>query len=68
MQMLQQKDKVTILYANDNDGRHVYMNRTHPEHVTPEFTVEDPGVFTIPLVSQDYLSTPNGQLAGIHLR
>ena len=35
MQMLQQKDKVTILYANDYDVRHVYMNRTHPEHVTP---------------------------------
>jgi hypothetical protein len=33
MQMLQEKDKVTILYANDNDVRHVYMNRTHPEHV-----------------------------------
>jgi hypothetical protein len=35
MQMLQQKDKVTILYANDYAVRHVYMNRTHPEHVTP---------------------------------
>ena len=33
MQMLQQKDEVTILYANDYDVRHVYMNRTHPEHV-----------------------------------
>ena len=37
MQMLQQKDKVTILYANDNDARHVYMNRTHPGHVTPSW-------------------------------
>jgi hypothetical protein len=35
MQMLQQKDKVTILYANDYAVRHVYLNRTHPEHVTP---------------------------------
>jgi hypothetical protein len=37
IQMLQQKDKVTILYANDYDVRHVYMNRTHPEHVTPSW-------------------------------
>ena len=157
MQMLQQKDKVTILYANDYAVRHVYMNRTHPQHVTPswygdsvghyegdtlvvdtvgikvgpfamvdmygtphtealhvveryrlldyesanesgdrgerenfrlqvsdtglarnpnyrgpglllEFTVEDPGRVHNPLVSQDYLSAPAGQLAGIRLR
>jgi hypothetical protein len=37
MQMLQQKDEVTILYANDYDVRHVYMNRAHPEHVTPSW-------------------------------
>jgi hypothetical protein len=37
MQMLQQKDKVTILYANDYAVRHVYMNRAHPQHVTPSW-------------------------------
>jgi hypothetical protein len=37
MQMLQQKDKVTILYTDDYDVRHVYMNRTHPQHVTPSW-------------------------------
>jgi hypothetical protein len=37
MQMLQQKDEVTILYANDYDVRRVHMNRTHPEHVTPSW-------------------------------
>jgi len=35
MQMLQQKDKVTILYANDYAVRHVYLIRAHPAHVTP---------------------------------
>jgi hypothetical protein len=34
MQMLQQQDKVTILYANDYAVRQVYMNRAHPEHIT----------------------------------
>jgi hypothetical protein len=37
MQMLQQKDKVTILYANDYDVRHVYLNGKHPAHVTPSW-------------------------------
>jgi len=37
MQMLQQKDEVTILYANDYDVRHVRMNRTHPAHVMPSW-------------------------------
>jgi hypothetical protein len=43
MQMLQQKDKVTILYANDRSVRHVYMDRTHPEHVTPSWTGDSVG-------------------------
>jgi hypothetical protein len=37
IQILQQKDEVTILYANDNEVRHVYMNRAHPAHVTPSW-------------------------------
>jgi hypothetical protein len=37
MQMVQLKDEVTILYANDNDVRHVRMNQTHPAHVTPSW-------------------------------
>ena len=37
MQMLQQKDKVTILYANDHEVRHVRMNARHPANVTPSW-------------------------------
>jgi len=37
MQMVQQKDKIAILYANDYAVRYVYMNRKHPEHVTPSW-------------------------------
>ena len=37
IQILQQKDEVTILYANDNEVRHVYMNRAHPATVTPSW-------------------------------
>ncbi len=34
MQMIQQPDKITILYANDHEVRHVRMNQPHPAQVT----------------------------------
>ena len=37
MQMLQQPDRITILYANDNESRVVHLNATHPAHVTPSW-------------------------------
>jgi hypothetical protein len=37
MQMLQQPDKVTILYSNDHEVRHVRMNQPHPARVTPSW-------------------------------
>jgi hypothetical protein len=38
VQMLQQPDKVTILYSNpNNEFRQVRLNQTHPPHVTPSW-------------------------------
>jgi len=37
MQMLQQPDKVIILYSNDHEVRHVRMNQPHPAHVMPSW-------------------------------
>jgi hypothetical protein len=37
MQMLQQPDKITILYSNDHEVRHVRMNQPHPADVTPSW-------------------------------
>jgi len=38
IQLLQQKDKITILYSNpDHEVRHVRMNATHPSRVTPSW-------------------------------
>jgi hypothetical protein len=34
MQMLQQPDKVTILYLHDHEFRQVRLNQSHPAHVT----------------------------------
>jgi hypothetical protein len=37
MQMLQQKDKVTLLYLQDHEFRQVRLNQPHPVHVTPSW-------------------------------
>jgi hypothetical protein len=37
MQMLQQPDKITILYTNDHEVRHVRLNQPHPANVTPSW-------------------------------
>jgi hypothetical protein len=38
IQLLQQRDQVTILYSNpDHEVRHVRMNQPHPAHVTPSW-------------------------------
>ena len=37
MQMLQQSDKVTIIYLQDHEFRQVRMNQPHPAHVTPSW-------------------------------
>jgi hypothetical protein len=35
MQMLQEKDRVTVLYVGDQQIRHIRLNSRHPERVTP---------------------------------
>src|ERR1700681_4752368 len=37
MQMLQQKDEVTILYTDDSEVRHVHMNVPHPANLSPSW-------------------------------
>jgi hypothetical protein len=37
MQMLQEKDKIAILYVFDHEVRHVRMNAPHPAQVTPSW-------------------------------
>jgi len=37
MQMLQQQEKITILYSNDHEVRHVRMNQSHSARVTPSW-------------------------------
>jgi hypothetical protein len=37
MEMVQQAEKITILYSNDHEVRHVRMNQPHPAVVTPSW-------------------------------
>ncbi len=37
MQILQRPDKITILYGEDHEVRHVRMDRPHPAQVTPSW-------------------------------
>jgi hypothetical protein len=37
MQMIQQQDKIIILYDHDHQVRHVRINQPHPERVTPSW-------------------------------
>ena len=37
MQMLQEPDRITFLYSNDHEVRHVRLNSRHPENVTPSW-------------------------------
>jgi hypothetical protein len=37
MLMLQQRDKITIVYDTDHEVRHVRMNQPHPAQVTPSW-------------------------------
>jgi hypothetical protein len=43
MQMLQQADKITILYFEDHQVRHIRMNQPHPARVTPSWMGDSVG-------------------------
>ena len=43
MQMLQEKDRITILYIQDHQFRQVRLNATHPAKVTPSWNGDSVG-------------------------
>ena len=45
MQMLQQPDKITVLYLEDHEIRWVRMNEPHPAHVTPSWHGDSVGYY-----------------------
>jgi hypothetical protein len=74
MQMLQQADRITILYSNDHEVRHVRMNQPHPARVTPSWygdsvgryegdtlVIDTVGVRIGPFAMVDMYGTPYSQ-------
>jgi hypothetical protein len=45
MQMLQQPDKITILYSNDHEVRRVRLNDQHPARLTPSWYGDSVGQY-----------------------
>jgi hypothetical protein len=72
MQMLQQRDEVTILYSDDSEVRHVRMNVQHPTTLTPSWygdsighyegdtlVIDSVGVKVGPFAMVDMYGTPH---------
>jgi hypothetical protein len=72
MQMLQQPDKITIIYDYDHEVRHVRMNEPHPARVTPSWygdsvghyegdtlVIDTVGVKIGPFAMVDWYGTPH---------
>jgi hypothetical protein len=78
MQMLQETDKVRILYSNDHEVRHVRLNQAHPAQVTPSWygdsvghyegdtlVIDTVGVKIGPFAMVDMYGTPHS--AALHV-
>jgi hypothetical protein len=72
MEMLQQRNEVTILYSHDNKVRHVRMNVPHPARVVPSgqgdsvgyyegdtLVVDTVGIKATPISTLDWYGTPH---------
>jgi hypothetical protein len=65
MQLLQQKDEVTLLYVNDHKVRHVRMNVPHPEHVTPTWQGDSVGHYEGDTLVVDTIGIKTGPFSTI---
>jgi hypothetical protein len=63
MQMLQEPDKITILYSNDHEVRHVRMNQPHPAHVTPSWYGDSVGRYEGDTLVIDTVGVKSGPFA-----
>ena len=78
MQMLQEKNHVTMLYSEDEQVRHVRLNASHPRRVIPTamgdsvghyegdtLVIDTVGIKVGPLTMVDYFGTPQSE--ALHL-
>jgi hypothetical protein len=67
MQMLQQKDEVIILYADNNEVRHVRINQRHPAHVTPSWFGDSVGHYEGDALVIDTIGIKVGRFAMVDM-
>ena len=67
MQMLQQPDKITILYSNDHEVRHVRMNQPHPAQVTPSWYGDSVGHYEGDTLVIDTVGVKSGPFAMVDM-
>ena len=71
-EMLQEKDKVTLLYSHDNKVRHVRLNQQHPARLVPSgqgdsvghyegdtLVIDTVGIKSSPISTVDWYGTPH---------
>jgi hypothetical protein len=67
MQMLQQSDKITILYSNDHEVRHVRLHQPHPAHVTPSWYGDSIGHYEGDMLVIDTVGVKIGPFAMVDM-
>jgi hypothetical protein len=67
MQMLQEPDKVTLLYSNDHEVRHVRLNAQHPTNVTPSWYGDSVGHYEGGMLVIDTIAFKKGPYSMVDL-
>ena len=67
MQMLQQKDKITILYLHDHELRRVRMNQGHPARLTPSWYGDSVGHYEGDTLVIDTVGVKRGPFAMVDM-
>jgi hypothetical protein len=67
MQMLQEPEKITILYSNDHEVRHVRMNEPHPALVTPSWYGDSVGHYEGDTLVIDTVGVKSGPYAMVDM-
>jgi hypothetical protein len=63
MEMLQQPDKITIIYLHDHEVRRVRMNAAHPAHVTPSWYGDSVGHYEGDTLVIDTIGVKRGRFS-----
>jgi hypothetical protein len=67
MQMLQQRDQITIIYSNDHEVRHVRINEPHPARLAPSWYGDSVGHYEGDTLVVDTVAIKRGPFAMVDM-